>query len=258
MAFRLDHMSYTYLSMYRNCPRQFEFAYVLAVPVPMPWSLFFGRCFHEALGFAFTEKLEAGELPPFSDVAAVFNKWWDGGITPEFFRDRVNFTETIDWAGNDPLSLKRMGLDMLNRYLSSVGPTLELVVPPEFVARREFLTAEGDFLPFEAHLDGLAKREIIDWKSSSRPWSATRADEDLQATAYLWVMGTPDLNLAFHVSLKRLPAEEPQIVRTRRTQEQLDEFEFKILPAAVTGIRKGNFPRKESWLCRYCGYRDLD
>lgn len=253
MAYQLTGLGFTLLEEYMNCPKRFQLSQVLALPRPMPWSIYFGRCFHEALDFAFLKKLEDGYLPENKEVIATFDSWWDGGITEIFFRDRINFTEAIDWSKNDPEELRAVAHSLIEKYMLTLAPQIAPVLPPEVVTTRLFKTNEGDELPFISHLDLVTKDEIVDWKTSSRSWGQKKADTSLQATAYLWNSPSSLRILAFHVGLKQ-PNPEFQILRTIRTNAQLEEFEKDILPENVTKIRSGEFPRRESWMCNYCGY----
>lgn len=260
MAFQLTEMSYTFLSQYRRCPQSFLFSQVLAIPVPMPWALFFGRCWHEAMADAFTtiEMIGVGEEGIASQTsrkiaADAFERWWDGGVTPEFFRGAVNFTDIIDWSDNDPEGLKRLGLAMVESYLVKLAPKITGLVGVEVVVSKSVKVAGGT-IPFVSHLDLVTKGSIIDPKTSSRPWGRKRIAEDLQSTCYKWQL--PEKEFYFHVGVKEYPVRW-QVVQVHRTQAQLDELEFEMIPRAVSDIRAGLFGAKQNWVCPWCGYRDL-
>lgn len=255
MSFNLTEMSYTFLSQYRRCPQSFLFSQALAIPVPMPWALFFGRCWHEAVGRAFVE-VGDGDIADQTSrkiAADAFERWWNGGVTPEFFRGVVNFTDIIDWSDNDPEELKRMGLAMVESYLTKLAPKIVDLVGVEVVASRDVKVAGGT-IPFVSHLDLVTKRSIIDPKTSSRPWGKKRIAEDLQSTCYKWQL--PEKEFYFHIGTKRYPIKW-QVVQVHRTQAQLDELEHQMIPRAVAGIRAGEFGAQENWSCRWCGYSSV-
>lgn len=263
MAFQLTEMSYTYLSQYLRCPQAFLLSQVLAIPVPMPWALFFGRCFHEAIAVALGERefdsvpfsdLDAESRGLLADLAAdVFRLWWKGGVTPEFFRARVNFTNVIDWSGNDPEELKRLGLAMVKSYLTKLAPKITDVIGVEMVVSKDVKVAGGT-IPFVSHLDIVTKTSIFDPKTSSRSWGKKRIAEDIQSTCYKWQL--PEKEFYFHIGLKQYPISW-QVVQVHRTQAQLDELEYETIPKAVADIRAGLFPAIENWSCRWCGYSSV-
>lgn len=256
MSFELTQMSYTYLSTYLQCPQKFEWSLVLAIPVPMPWALFYGRCWHEAMARAFIGVKDGGDISGETSqkiAANAFEWWWEKGVTPDFFRGVVNFTDEIDFSGNNPDELKRLGLAMLKSYLIDVAPKVTDVTDVEIVVSQDF-DVEGGVMPFVSHLDLITKTSIIDWKTASKPWGKKRRDDDLQSTCYTWQM--PDKKFFYHIGVKQYPIEW-QVAEIVRTQQQLDELQWEIIPNAVADIRAGIFPARDSWLCPYCGYRDL-
>lgn len=265
MAFSLTEFSHTLLSQYRRCPQSFLFSQVLAIPVPMPWALFFGRCWHEAMAYALALNRREYACIQFSNLdeeaqgllidsaSDTFGEWWNRGVTPEFFRGAVNFTNVIDWSDNDPEELKRLGLAMVKSYLTKLAPKITDVTGVEIVVSKD-VKVEGGTIPFVSHLDLVTKSSIIDPKTSSRPWGKKRIAEDLQSTCYKFQM--PEKEFYFHVGLKEYPIKW-QVVQVRRTQAQLDELEHQMIPRAVAGIRAGNFPARSNWVCRWCGYSSV-
>lgn len=258
--FNLTKMSYTVLSTYdpehSGCPRKFEYMFPLALPAPMPWSLFLGRCFHEGLAKAYEGRVKDPHGPVLVDEAEeTYFEWMAGGVTDAFFRDRVNFTEKIDWSGNDEIELTALGARMLRKYLETVGKSV-YPLGVELIQQKPFLTNEGDKMIFESHLDLVTELEIIDLKTSSRKWTQSRADKELQATCYLWNRPAEQRIFSYHVITK---ARNPQVqlLQTTRTDKELWTLEHETLPRVVSGIRRGDFQPHRSWLCPYCGYRDL-
>lgn len=256
MAFELTQMSYTYLSLYTQCPWKFEQSYVLALPAPMPWALYFGRCWHEAIarGFTAMESRDVTDEIPRKVAAAAFEWWWEKGVTPDYFRGVVNFTDIIDWSENDPRELKRLGLAMIDSYLVKVAPTVKNVVSVEAVLSKDIEVTPGVTLPFVSHLDLITEDSIIDWKTSSRAWGKGQIAEDIQSSCYLLHM--PDKKFYYHIGIKDYPIGW-QVAEVVRTQEQLAKLEHETIPETFAGITAGRFPRRESWLCRYCGYQNL-
>lgn len=254
----LNYLSYTLVNNYRNCPHQWQFSWELQIPVPTPWSIFFGRCYDEALSASFKARIEKGVYLASDITQDIFNEHWNKGVTDEFHRDIINFTDEIDWSDNDPEDLREMGLALIEGYMNGIALNLTpVIIKPEL--KKQFLSAEGDYFDFIAHPDLLIDGAWVDWKTSSRTWGQKRADGDLQATSYLWA-SPYEVDFEFHIGLKTIPVDFQKLA-TRRSKKQLEEFEFVTLPETLTNIRQGRFPRireeKDNWLCRFCGYYEV-
>ncbi len=248
MSFELKSLSYTYLSQYRQCPRKFYLSEVLAIPVACPWPLYFGRCVHAGIA--------AGLIDEETRALSAFEREWDCGITDDFFRDGVvTFTEQIDWSGNDPSDLRALGLAMVRSYMTEIAPSiLSPIVGVEMTVRRQVSLPDGGHLPFISHPDLVTEDAIYDFKTASRPWPKKRLKEDLQSTCYMKQI--PGHRFLFVIGTKALPVQW-QIAEVHRSEAQLDELDSVIIPEFVEGVSAGRFPRRESYLCRWCSYRDI-
>lgn len=248
-------LSYTLISQYKWCPRQYEYAQVMQIPTPVPWALYWGRCFHEGIEKAFQAKYEVSLDEAVAIGESAFEQAMQKGVTPEFFRKVINFTNDVDWQDLDPEEAMQTGRHMivayLGEYLAKLNP-----IGIELLTRRT-ITIDGTEYAFTSHLDMVTQEVIIDHKTSSRSWSQARADGELQATCYLWNKPGDQQAFVYHVILRRADAKVIPLV-TKRTQEQLDEFEFVIVPEVVRGILQGDFPiTSQSWRCGFCNYRTL-
>ena len=200
----------------------------------------------------------AGEPQNKAIVAAkiTFGKWLKGGVTSAFFRDgRINFTEQVDWSGNDRNDLLLIGLKMLDVYLGAHLRVMQ-ITGVEVTQEREVMV-EGAKYIFESHLDAITPSTIIDHKTSARLWTQRRADDDLQPTCYLWNVPGEQYVFTYYVITK---TRDPQVqsLSTVRSPERLRELENEIIPRVVRGINSGSFPcTKDTWRCGYCHYSPI-
>jgi len=255
MAFRLNSLSYTYLSQYQQCPQKFYLAFILEIPVALPWTMFFGWQVHDAIEVALKVKMRTGLLPKPEGALASFDNKWDRGVTSEFFRDRIVFTNEIDWSGNDPGKLKELGQAMISSYITEVAPTItSSIIGVEEVARREVKLADGSTVPFTSHLDFETKDAIYDLKTSSRTWGHKRLVEALQPTVYM--KQRPGKRFLYIIGVKDIPVRW-QIAEIERSDARLAEVDSKFVPEFMSGLAAERFPCKRSYLCRWCGYSDI-
>src|SRR5690606_28965879 len=77
-----DVFSYSQLSTYERCPREYKYRYVLGLPTPPSSHLAFGSSVHDSLG-AFYERVKAVnsgvegvEMPAKKDLLGLFNSFW--------------------------------------------------------------------------------------------------------------------------------------------------------------------------------------
>src|SRR5271163_956796 len=71
-----DHISFSAIRTYRECPLRYYFKYVAGLPEPtIAATLLFGQALHHALQFHF-EQLLSGNLTP--DLDLLLAAFWDG------------------------------------------------------------------------------------------------------------------------------------------------------------------------------------
>jgi DNA helicase II / ATP-dependent DNA helicase PcrA len=237
-------LSFSAVSCYRECPRQYEMRYVHRLPAAPTVEGSYGSVLHLALMRAGRRRQEGLPVSD-EDILALFEEAW--AEVPEVDPRRGP-------------ALRRLGLAQLRRYIAAGG------LEPRPHAVEE---------PFTASLDGWVLTGIIDrvdppptrkgggWEAgrawrlvdykTGAPLPASRLRRDLQLALYALgarlALDLDPVELEI-VYLKdgrsvRVPAGEPLLEEARRIGGEVAE-----------GVRAGSFqPRPERRRCRLCAYR---
>ena len=57
---KIDHLSYSQINLFRTCPRQYHYRYVMQLTEPTTDALVLGSAVHDALSYHFAKQM-AGE-----------------------------------------------------------------------------------------------------------------------------------------------------------------------------------------------------
>src|SRR5438445_1991283 len=168
--FGFDHLSFSAISLFQNCPLRFFYRYILGLPEEVvAASLVLGSALHQAIQYHF-EQLLAGESPPDLDtLLAVFQEHW-----------QTYKPETIQYGkGETRDTLGRLADRMLRAFRESdfahpdgviLGVEEGLrgeIVPgcPDLLARVDLLIESGDALL------------LADFKTSRGTWGADKVEQ---------------------------------------------------------------------------------
>jgi len=241
------HWSYSAFSTYLTCPMKYYFRYVAQAEVERTSvCLPFGRAFHAVL----SERAWKGSDFKLEDALENF---------AVFFKGETEVSENLIYKQDETFdSCLQKGFDMLKVALEnwtddfsvkSVAESFKVEIP----GLKKPLIGEFDLVV----TDG-GDEAICDWKTSSSKWPVSKADHDLQATAFCYaykaVHGRSPL-FRFDVYTK---AKQPTLNQyyTVRTQDQLDRF-GGVATRIERSIEAGAFYPNESCMnCAECPYRE--
>jgi len=248
-----DHISYSQLSVYLQCPLKYLFHYIDCLePAFTSASLAFGQAVHEAVAGYLQSALE-GEHLTADNMIDVYRESWHGCEGPP-----IQYSN-----GDTEKKLLKKATDILTLWHSRQDPTVEVygVEEPFSVD----VNGNGDGIPaLVGYVDHILKMPdgkicLIDLKTAARKPSQTQVDQHLQLTAYslgAQALGfEPDeLTLRMDYLIKTAT---PDLVtlETSRTEEDRRKF-VKILTNVWKGIEAGIFYPKPDWYCKSsCGYQ---
>ncbi len=227
-------LSYTQISMYKGCPLQYKYAYILNIPTPPNHALSFGITIHETLK-DFHSRLM------FEDVSLealyeIYAKNWQplGYLNEEHRQHRFE-----------------SGKEMLRNYFNSVDKSQKsLGLEKSFNIRiggSKFYGRIDRIVPFE---DGV---EIIDYKTGSAK-SQKDVDNDDQMDFYaigvLEALKYKPKKLTFYF------LEENQKVSTVRTPDKLEDTKEEVA-SILEDIKLGKFEANPGWQCSWCDYKGI-
>jgi len=244
--------SHSRLSSFEDCPKKFEYRYVLKLKRDTE-SIegFVGKQVHEVLErlYGFTAQ---GKVPSLGRVIERFRIWWNERYDP--VRVRIVRTE------NNADYYREIGERCLGNYYRRCYPFDgdETIATEEHVL---FSLDEDDRYRIQGFIDRVVRSrdgavEIHDYKTSARVPSQNRLDQDRQLALYQMGLSgrfgveTP-MRLVWHYLA-------PNQVRTSsRTPEQLDALRSDTI-GLIDRIRATtHFEPKTGPLCRWCEFADV-
>ncbi|MCK6440937.1 MAG: PD-(D/E)XK nuclease family protein [Planctomycetes bacterium] len=242
--------SYSRLSAYLRCPRQYSFRYIEDAPAECtPLPLVFGTAIHDACD-SYLESLAYLPL----DIDEMMDRY------DEAMGDAVKLAEfneaPIDFEEETPQDLRSLARRMLEVFRKGVDPNLKVVqteIPIELTVGGIVLGGYMDILIDE----GKDCYRIVDMKTSAKAMSQDTIDYDHQPTIYLeaarrMLGGPKSLKFEYWVLTK---TKEPKFMKIEvaRTARDFAELEETIRDAQA-GVEACVFPRNRGWQCRGCQY----
>lgn len=248
----MSTFSISRIGTYRDCPRQYKFAYIERPQVEFRDTVeaFLGSRVHEALEKLYRDKRHQKELS-LDGLLEDFNKAWSENWTEKILIVRKDYT-----AENYRLMGERFLSDYYRRYAPFeegrvIGlETLE-TVPLD----------DGGVYRLHVRIDRLVDMgdglyEVHDYKTSSGLPGQEKLDQDVQLAAYsLWVRRRfkdfRRVRLVWHYLAfdKELDS--------WRTDEDLEKLRQDLLKQIRTIEETTDFPPVVSILCEWCLYRSL-
>ncbi len=242
------HLSFTQISMFQKCPRQYEFRYLQGLKVPASGPMVQSRAWHAAVERNYRQKVDTGIDLPLSEMEDYFVYRLEDALDKE----EVNFTGKENLA-----SLRDQGLGIVAAHHKTIAPK----VRPALIEHK-FTISLGEDFPYE--LTGVwdvveEDGTIADNKAYKKPPTQTKLDEDLQFTIYSLgyrvSLGKIEPGLRMDAVIKDTPPRAMQLT-TSRTNADCRRL-LGIIEEMVKDISSGNLPpNPKGWWCspRFCGY----
>jgi len=237
----IQHLSYSSISAYLNCPRSWRYKYLEQIPTIASPELVFGSAIHNTIESYITSdrtKLPVTFWKPIWSKQIEGEQVAWGDSTPEqHFNNGVNILSNDQVIYN--LNTILPGKDHMGKFL--VEQKVELHVP-------------GVPLPIIGYID-VQTQDCVpgDFKTSSRSWTADKAQNETQSLFYLAALNQAGI----HEHLWRF--RHYVIVKTKTPQFQIFEhvhkpeeiiWLFSMIKSVWKGIKSGVFPENPgSWLC---------
>ncbi len=243
--------SHSRLSSFEDCPRKFQYRYVLKLPAESEGiEGFMGKRVHEVLErlYRFTEE---GRIPALGRVLERFRLWWNEHYDPERVR--------IVREGLDAEHYQRLGERCLTAYYRRNYPfdADETLAVEERVA---FSLDGTRRYRLQGFVDRVVRArdgalEIHDYKTSARLPRQSQLDGDRQLALYQMGLaqrygeGRP-VRLVWHYLA------HDRVCTSQRTPEQLEALRAETI-ALIDRIRaEQDFEPRPGPLCRWCEFAD--
>jgi len=252
-----EYFSHSQFSMYRRCPRQFEYRYVLGMRQPPGIAMTQGTVIHAGAEATHRATIENGRPLSLEHAEAIVSDKFDS--VKEYIED---------WGDAKPGKVKELTLHHFRVYHKQSIPLVRpKAVEEPFAVKVGTVPIVGfidliDEVMLDRENDTLAKGEgplvtevVTDLKFTGRKWQAAKLRHDTQLTLYAHVKGIPRVRIDFLLDQKSGTRYVQE--RSLRTPRDAKNFE-EDLEECVDLIKKGIFPRCDptTWACtpRFCGY----
>ena len=172
------HWSFSSLNGFINiCSLQWAFRYFYKLEAEkISTNLVFGSAFHRAASWVAIMRMK-DIYPEFNEVQDIFSEFWNL---------ECRCSNKLNLTSEEQNLLNSKGRQMINCLNSNwiednilaIGKAFSVLLP-------------GTAIPLIGEIDIIIKNNderkiLIDWKTSSRKWSADKADKDLQATCFMY------------------------------------------------------------------------
>jgi RecB family exonuclease len=235
------HVSSSQIGMYRRCPRQWAYRYILGLKIPPDGGLIVGSGVHHAAEVGMLHKRDTGENPDPDMCRTAAAEY----ITDELDTGEVRIGE--DEPGPDEL------VDRATRIADVWAVEAAPMVMPVEVEQRFDITLGG--IPVTGRLDVITDSGIVDWKTSKRSPQVADLIKSQQTEmyaaasdkgmAYIYLIDTPKMTKVVPVTLSH-----DDVATARRLAES-------TVVDVAEGMALGVWPRNRTgWHCsqRWCGY----
>jgi len=242
------NLSFTQLSMFLRCPRQYEYRYVQGLKVPPSGAMVQSRVWHETVERNYRQKIGSDTDLPLGEMQEFFSARLD----ETFKGEEITFE-----PGQKPGKLKDQGTAIVAAHHKAIAPA----VRPLLVEERFTVNLGADF-PFDlVGVWDLVEQDgsIVDNKAYKKPPYQEDLDKDLQFTAYALgyrvTKGSIEPGLRMDTVVKTANPRAVQL-HTQRTNEDC-RWLLGLIEDVAKAIQSGIFyPNPTGYLCspRFCGY----
>lgn len=248
------HRSFSQISQYLNCAKQYEFNYILRIPREgINLNFVFGKFGHKFIETVLNARLVGNDFTPKQIEECRMSTSIDMGKKIK--------TEIAKFNQKHPLQMVKAPIDEMRRQLELLLKQWCVDVLPEVnpIAIEQKIEIELAGETFLMYLDlvqelGNGENAILDWKFVKATKGDRAVKDSLQLSLYALASGIN--NVGFCSLVKPREGKEskwkPNVVIKRGYRSQSDiEFAKKIMEDAVRGINIGYFPRcsPENFLC---------
>lgn len=248
---QLDHLSYSSISLFLNCPESWRRKYIEKEPTISSPALVFGSAFHNTIERAIESRFEG---PPYP-----LSELW-----PDAWADAMGRNDDIDWGADTPEHHYNEGLRILET--KDVQTLANSLTPLEdddglYMERRIELNVPGVPVPIIGYIDIVTDDCIPgDFKTSKYQWRQEKAQDELQTLFYLAALNqagfdVPGLRFRHYIITK---AKNPkvQVLEHAHTWDEVFWL-YELIGEVWRSIEAEIFPYgPNSWLCspKYCSF----
>lgn len=241
----VDHLSFSSVTTYLRCPRQWAYAYLEQLRRRPGVALIKGGAVDKAAAANLHQKIETQRDLPKGDVLELAEDAFRRAV------DQEGGASEIDWEGTNKTRALDSTIGLTDLHMTLHAPRIQ----PAYVQlelHRE-LPSGRDFV---GHLDYVTVDSVVgDVKTGNKRMGQEAADSDLQPTSYAYLINEP-IAFEFARVIDTGTRRYDEIVETGRDQRAIEWF-GGLVGQVERGIDAGVFPpNPDGWWCnqRYCGF----
>ena len=247
--YKISGISYSQISKYQNCPKQYEYSYVYKIPTLPKGSLAFGSTIHNTLNefYVIQKRSKEGlegiqEEPTLEGLLEIYYKKWIsvGYGSKEEERERKK---------SGVKALKGFFKDIYNKKDIPVGLEQSFRIHLRDVS----FVGKIDRIDLIGESEGKKEVRIIDYKTG-KVKEKTDLKKDLQLPLYA-IAAEKTLGVkvvkASYIFIEHGEEIEVDISKGRRDMAE------KELEKVVEKIQENRFKATPGFLCRFCDYKDI-
>jgi putative RecB family exonuclease len=255
------HISYSQVFTYLGCSQKYRFQYVENRPHERTSStLFLGTALHSAIERYYKTIKDKGVKEPLN----ILEDLVEASLALDF--DMAEIPVQFKQEAPDKPSLISLGKSLIKTFYESIDLTGYRIVDVEMPLSATLYDelAKPTDLKLIGVIDLLLMSDmgeivIVDNKSSAKPKSQSTVDDDLQFSAYSYLLASnrmtfakADIQCRMDV-LRKLKTPKFEQYHTIRSAENRRRF-AKLASAVLKGIESRVFIPNNSWLCSDCQF----
>ena len=258
------HISHSQIFNYLNCSLYYRFKFIEGLlPERISIALPFGSAIHAAIEMYYRALKNHGREESLKSLHDRFQ------TCLELDLDNTSIPIIFKKDTPDRDAAIKMGKKMLSLFHENIVQTVQSlheIVAVELPLAATLYTDEDEPTDFKLAgiLDLVLRDEngeilVVDNKTAARPMAQSTADENLQMSAYAYLLAANKyvfprvpVNCRFDI-LRKLKTPKLQQVSTTRNADQRKRF-AKIANAVLAGIDAWIFMPQPSWMCGDCAY----
>lgn len=268
-------VSFSQISLYLKCPRQYKFRYVEKISTPPSSAMAQSSAWHATVEVNFRQKMTTRKDISLKKMLEIFKVEFRKRFDPSYISEMI---EVAMNEGASPEVLERFRKDLRDAQgmIYGEGETYDTVLDEGFgivqchhniLAPRIFpIGVEEKFtfelapgIDFNGVWDVLEEGVVADNKAYGKSPNQGDFDKDLQFSGYAWAFRKKYGKLPRKIRMDCIVKNKvPKAVQleTYRTDKQIKWFE-ELVVEVVRGMNGGAFfPNTNGWHCspKYCGY----
>jgi DNA helicase II / ATP-dependent DNA helicase PcrA len=239
--YKKNHIfSYTQIKTFLTCPLQYQYSYIIKIPIQKSPSLVFGKSIHNTL---YDFNLKYSKIKPdFKKLSIIYKKNWKD----EWYNSK-----------NERDKYYQSGLKILKNYYNQESWPLTIYE----INNKKLLESSFTLNIGKYHIKGKIDRidktnngiEIIDYKTGISKKTLQKEDK-LQLIIYE-IAVKEFFNISPYKSTLYYLGDNKK-VSFLSSEKEIIKIK-KMIMETIKEIEKNNFMAKPGWDCKYCNYSDI-